>query len=103
MNRVAADGAWCLCQHVHAEGAPAPVAGELVVVGRSGAGEPDLGEFTFKRWSQCDGGYTIEPMSYDPQFKPVPFDVKDADDLGFIARFIEVLHIDDTDIITASE
>ena len=102
MDRVAPDGSWCLWQHVGAEGVPAPAPGELVLVRRSDASDPSLGEFTFKRWVCRDSGFVLEPMSHDPSFQPILLDDVDEQDLVFVARFIEVLHIDSADIVGQS-
>lgn len=98
MDRVAPDGSWCLWQHVGAPGAPAPAPGELVLVRRSDPYDPSFGGFTFKRWVQRGDGYVLEPMSHDATFQSITLAAED-DDLAFVARFIEVLHIDHDDVV----
>ncbi len=97
MNRVAPDGAWCLWQHVGAAGAPAPAPGEYLLVRRADPYDPHLGEFTFKRWERTVNGARLSPVSKDPKFKPILL-TPDDESTTHLARFIEVLHLDNSDI-----
>lgn len=99
MNRVAPDGAWCLWQHFGASGAPAEAPGELVIVRKQDPADPALGGFTFKRWVKRDAAQSLEPMSTHPKFQPIMLNAGDEHEMKFIARFIEVLHIDSGDIL----
>jgi type III restriction enzyme len=98
MNRVAPDGAWCLWQHVGAAGAPAPSPGEYLLVRREDPDDPHLGRFTFKRWERTASGARLSPVSRDPKFKPIVLTPVDQATTTHLARFIEVLHLEDADI-----
>ena len=100
MSRVAPDGAWCLWQHLEAVGVPAPATGEYLIVRREDPDDPRLGGFTFKRWELTPEGARLVPVSREPGFKPIVLDREDEEDVRHIARFIEVLDIDDADIIS---
>jgi hypothetical protein len=99
MNRVAPDGAWCLWQHMDAPGVPAAAWGEYVIVRRDDPKVPQLGGFTFKRWDRSAGGAQLSPVSTDETYKPIVLSPGDVAIMRPIARFIEVLHIDDAEII----
>ena len=100
MNRVAPDGAWCLWQHIGAAGAPAPSSGEYLLVRRADPNDPDLGGFTFKRWELNAKGARLVPVSSDAGFKPIVLSSEDYETTAHIARFIEVLHIDDAGVMS---
>jgi hypothetical protein len=85
MNRVAAPGSLCLWQHIGTAGVPAPAVGERLIARLEGATDPDLGEFTFKRWSHG----RLEPMSTDPRHAAI--ELASSDSVTFIARFLQVL------------
>jgi type III restriction enzyme len=97
MNRVAQDGAWCLWQHVGAPGSPAPAPGEYLLWRR--ADHADLGGVTFSRWEKTSKGSRITSVSRDPRFEPIALRTEDEDALTCVARFIEVLHLDDSDVV----
>ncbi|MBX3143034.1 MAG: DEAD/DEAH box helicase family protein [Trueperaceae bacterium] len=98
MNRVAPDGAWCLWQHLGASGAVPPESGEYLLVRRQGSGDPELGDFTFKRWRVGPDGAVLEPLSRDPGFKPIPLTEEDEETTRHFARFLEVLDLDEEEI-----
>jgi len=98
MNRVAPDGAWCLWQHIGSAGAPAPAPGEYLLVRREDPDDPRLGGFTFKRWDRTASGARLSPVSKDPKFKPILLSPEDEEATTHLARFIEVLHLDDSDV-----
>ncbi len=97
MSRVAPDGSWCLWQHIGAAGAPAPAPGEYLLVRREDSNDPQLGRFTFKRWDRTPEGGRLAPVSRDPRFKPILLS-PDDEETTHLARFIEVLHLDDADV-----
>jgi type III restriction enzyme len=98
MNRVAPDGAWCLWQHIGAAGAPAPAPGEYLLVRRADPDDPHLGGFTFKRWERTVAGTRLSPVSKDPKFKPLLLTPDDEETTTRLARFIEVLHLDEAEV-----
>jgi type III restriction enzyme len=98
MNRVAPDGAWCLWQHLGAVGAPAPAPGEYLLVRREDPDDPRLGGFTFKRWERTESGARLSPVSKDTKFKSILLTPADEATTLHIARFIEVLHLDDLEV-----
>lgn len=98
MNRVAPDGAWCLWQHMDATGVPAASSGEYVIVRREDPDDPHFGGFTFKRWERTEAGARLSPVSKDKKFKPILLTPDDEETTKHIARFIEVLHIDDSEV-----
>ncbi len=95
MNRVAPDGSYCLWQHFGAY-APPPASGDLVIVRREDPVDWQMGEFTFKVWKKTANGAVLEPRSNDAVFKPIV--VSKDDNLTHVARFIEVLEIDESDL-----
>lgn len=98
MNRVAPEGAWCLWQHMGAVGAPAAAPGEYVIVRREDPNDSGFGGFTFKRWDRTEAGVCLSPVSRAKKFKPIPL-TRDAEaTTKHIARFIEVLHINDSEV-----
>ncbi|MFO0639434.1 MAG: DEAD/DEAH box helicase family protein [Polyangiaceae bacterium] len=98
MNRVAPDGAWCLWQHMGASSVPAAASGEYVVVRREDPDDPHFGGFTFKRWERTAGGARLSPVSNEKKFKPILLTPEDEETTKHIARFIEVLYIDDSEV-----
>lgn len=99
MNRVAPDGSWCLWQHIGAAGVPAPAPGEYLLVRREDPDDPRLGGFTFKRWELTAHGARLVPVSRDPGFKPILLlTPEDEETTTHLARFIEVLHLDDAEV-----
>lgn len=96
MNRVAPEGSWCLWQHIGAAGVPAPEPGEYLLVRREDPDDPRLGGFTFKRWELTAHGVRLVPVSRDPGIKPIPLTPEDEE--THLARFIEVLHLDDAEV-----
>lgn len=100
MDRVAPDGAWCLWQHIGAAGAPAPASGEYLLVRREDPDDPRLGGFTFKRWERTETGARLSPVSKNPKFNPIPLTPDDEGTTTHLARFIEVLHLDDEEVAT---
>ncbi|SRR6266568_538952 len=98
MNRVAPEGAWCLWQHIGAAGVPAPAPGEYLLVRREDPDDPRLGGFTFKRWERTETGACLSPVSRDPKFKSILLTPDDEETTTHLARFIEVLHLDDAEV-----
>lgn len=98
MNRVAPDGSWCLWQHIGAAGVPAPAPGEYLLLRREDPNDPHLGGFTFKRWELTPTGTRLSPVSRDPKFKPILLTPEDEKTTTHLARFIEVLHLDDSEV-----
>jgi type III restriction enzyme len=98
MNRVAPEGVWCLWQHIGAAGAPPPAPGEYLLVRREDPDDPRLGGFTFKRWELTPTGARLSPVSRDPKFKPILLTPEDEETTTHLARFIEVLHLDDSEV-----
>jgi type III restriction enzyme len=98
MNKVAPNGAWCLWQHLGDEAAPPAAFGEYLLVRREDPGDPHLGGFTFKRWDVSDEGARLSPVSRDRAFKAIELTPDDEETTQHIARFIEVLHIDDSEV-----
>lgn len=98
MNRVAPDGSWCLWQHIGAAGVPTPAPGEYLLVRRESPDDPHLGGFTFKRWELGTEGARLAPVSRDPGFKPILLSPEENSTTTHIARFIEVLHLDDANV-----
>lgn len=79
-------------------GAPAPAPGEYLLVRREDPDDPRLGGFTFKRWELTPTGARLSPVSHDPKFKPILLTPEDAETTTHLARFIEVLHLDDSEV-----
>ncbi|MDX2023273.1 MAG: DEAD/DEAH box helicase family protein [Deltaproteobacteria bacterium] len=98
MNRVAPHGAWCLWQHMDATGVPAAASGEYVIVRREDPDDANFGGFTFKRWERTEAGARLSPVSKDKKFKPILLTPDDEATTKHIARFIEVLPIDDSEV-----
>lgn len=100
MNRVAPDGSWCLWQHLGAAGAPPAVPGEYLLVRREDPDDPALGGFTFKRWVRAPDGARLTPVTREPGYAPILLTPEDEQTTAHLARFIEVLHLDDSEITT---
>jgi len=100
MNRVAPDGSWCLWQHIGAAGVPPPAPGEYLLVRREDPDDPHLGDFTFKRWEPTPSGARLAPVSRDPKFQPILLSLEDEQVTTHLARFVEVLHFDEADVVT---
>lgn len=98
MSKVAPDGSWCLWQQIEADDVPAPLSGEYLLVRREDLDDPHLGNFTFKRWDRSETGARLSPVSTDKSFKPILLTSDDERAAKHIARFIEVLHIDDSEV-----
>lgn len=98
MSRVAPDSSWCLWQHVGAPASPAAVPGEYLIWRYADPADPALGGFTFKRWDKSAQGTLLSPVSLDSTFKPIQLSSEEESGVIPIARFIEVLHIDESDI-----
>ncbi|MFO1029861.1 MAG: DEAD/DEAH box helicase family protein [Planctomycetota bacterium] len=98
MNRVAANGAWCLWQHLGEPGVPSAAPGEYLIVRREDPDDPHIGGYTFKRWDRTNRGARLAPVSKDKKFKPIELSSEDEAVTQRIARFIEVLHMDDSDV-----
>ena len=62
--------------------------------------DPGLGGFTFKRWDRTEAGECLSPVSRDKKFKPIELTPGDEEMIRHIARFIEVLHLDDSEVTT---
>jgi type III restriction enzyme len=100
MNRVAPDGSWCLWQHMGAAGVPPAAPGEYLVVRRHDPHDASLGGFTFKRWERGPSGARLTPLSREPGFAPILLSPDDEEATTHLARFIEVLHLDDADVVS---
>jgi hypothetical protein len=99
MSRVAPNASWCLWQHIAAPGAPAAAPGEYLLARREDPDVPDLGGFTFKRWDQTPEGGRLAPVSRTHGFAPISLSEEDEDVTMFVARFVEVLNLDDADVV----
>jgi type III restriction enzyme len=94
MERVAADGRWCLWEHLGMVGVGQLATGLHFVFKRSGHPDPDLGEFTFKSYRRgADGRPVLHPMSYNPAHRDLEVDEENPP--VPIARFIQVLRDED--------
>jgi type III restriction enzyme len=99
MNHVAPDGAWCLWQRMGEPGVPKGTSGEYLLVHREDQNEPLLGGFTFKRWERMEAGTRLSPVSKDKTLMPILLTPEEEKATMHIARFIEVLHIDDSEVV----
>jgi len=61
-------------------------------------GETSLGDFTFKRWELTEDGARLSPVSNDKKFKPILLTPEDEPTMTHVARFIEVLRLDEADV-----
>ena len=94
MNRVAPDGAWCLWQHFGDASVAAALLGDRLIARMEEQGDAELGGFTFKRWTRDREGRTwLSPESTNERHQPLAADVEG---LRFIARFVEVLVVQET-------
>lgn len=50
------------------------------------------------RWDRTEAGARLSPVSKDKKFKPILLTPDDEETTKHIARFIEVLHIDDSEV-----
>ena len=89
MDKVAGNGAWCLWQSLRDAGVGAATAGEKLLARRPDGGDPDLGDFTFKRWDRDGKKQALVPMSTNAKHKPIK--IGDGDEVEFVARFLKVL------------
>ena len=89
MDRVAPKSAWCLWQHFGAEGVGGPAVGEDLVVRRPGGGDPELGEFTFKRLAEEPGGRKLVPVSTIREHQAIK--LGEGDEIKEVARFVALL------------
>jgi len=64
--------------------------GECLIARRVGVEDPELGEFTFKRWRRAGAKNTLEPMSANLSHALI--EIKAADRVEFVARFVQVLN-----------
>ena len=76
----------------------APAPGEYLLVRRNDPQDECLGGFTFKRWERTPKGARLVPVSREPGFKPILIPPEDEETIAYVARFIEVLHLDDDDV-----
>jgi len=97
MNLVAPGGAWCLWQRLGAKNVPPPLPGEYLLVRREDPVDPSLGGFTFKRWDRTETGARLSPVSRDPKFGPIVLTAEEEERTTYLARFVEILNVDDTD------
>ncbi len=94
MDKVAPDGAWCLWQHFGEPSVAAAVLGDRLIARLEEAGDPELGGFTFKRWTRDrEGRSWLSPESANAAHRPLPAEVEG---LKFVARFVEVLVVQGT-------
>ena len=100
MSRVAPDGSWCLWQQMDATGAPVAVSGEYIIVRREDPGNGRFGGFTFRRWECSAAGARLASVSKDTGPNVIELTPDDGASTKHIARFIEVLQVDDSDIRT---
>jgi hypothetical protein len=89
MDRVAPREAWCLWQHLGADGAAPPTPGQYLIARRSGGADLELGEFTFKRWVKAGAEERLEPMSTNPEHRPIVLDPYEP--VSFVARFVRMV------------
>jgi hypothetical protein len=69
-----------------------------VLVRREDPDDLRLGGFTFKRWERTETGARLSPVSKESQFKPILLTSDDEETTTHLARFIEVLHMDDSEV-----
>jgi len=92
MNEIAADGAWCLWQHLGTGTTGAAASGDLLLVRRPDERDPELGEFTFKQLVENEDGRHLVPRSSNPTHERIK--VSQNAELAAVARFIAVLSED---------
>lgn len=86
MDQIVPKGAWCLWQHLGAPGASPAAVGEDIVVRRSDAVDPELGQFTFKRLAETPEGRKLAPMSHNAAHRAIPLAADD--DVQGVARLV---------------
>ena len=69
-----------------------------LLVRREDPDDPRLGGFTLKRWERTETGARFAPVSKDPKFEPILLTLDDEETTTHLARFIEVLHLDDSEV-----
>ena len=89
MDKVAGNGAWCLWQELGKPGVAAEAPQEKIVVRRPDGPDPELGEFTFKRFVETERGRALVPASTNPAHKPIP--LGEEHEIEAVARFIDVV------------
>lgn len=89
MDKVAPNGAWCLWQSLREPGVAAAFPGEKLLARRPDGGDPELGDFTFKRWDHDARKQALVPMSTNPKHKAIR--IGEEDEVEFVARFIRVV------------
>jgi SOS-response transcriptional repressor LexA len=89
MDEVAPAGAWCLWEHLGADGVAAAAPGQKLLVRRPDYRDSDLGEYTFKQLAEGPDGRYLAPRSTNGSHQRI---VLDADaSVDAIARFVAVL------------
>jgi len=88
MNKVAPKGSVCLWQHLREPGVAAAATGEDLVARRPDGLDPELGEFTFKRLVETEGGRKLAPMSSE-RHEAIP--LGPDYEVEALARFLGVL------------
>jgi SOS-response transcriptional repressor LexA len=89
MDQLVTKGACCLWQHLGTPGASPAAVGEDIVVRRSDAVDPDLGQFTFKRLAETPEGRKLAPMSHNPAHRAIL--LAPDDDVQGVARLVGVV------------
>jgi SOS-response transcriptional repressor LexA len=89
MDQIVSKGAWCLWQYLGASGASPAAVGEDIVVRRSDAVDPELGQFTFKRLAETPEGRKLAPMSHNAAHRAIL--LAPDDDVQGVARLVGVV------------
>jgi|GEM_PF-1110239 len=88
MDRVSPDGAWCVWEALSAPDVAAAAPNEYIVVEIEGD-DPELGRFTFKRFSSTPTGPLLEPVSRNRNHQPI--ELPEGTALRAVARWIAIL------------
>jgi type I restriction enzyme M protein len=87
MNRVVANGDWCLWEHFGAYSVAGAAAGDDVLVRRADTADAEVGEFTFKRLRERGERVVLAPVSTERRFRPLDLQPEDR----FVARLVRPL------------
>jgi hypothetical protein len=77
-------------------GVLSPATGEYLLVRRGDSDDPLLVDFTFKRWERAE--CRLSPASRDPIFKPILIVPEDEGRTALLARFVEAMHFDSSEV-----
>ncbi|MDR0966380.1 MAG: DEAD/DEAH box helicase [Myxococcales bacterium] len=91
MDEIAPVGTWCLWEHLGAIGAMPAASGENLLLRRSDTHDADLGEYTFKHFTDGPNGRALAPRSTNPIHRPTS--LASDEEVRAIARFIGVLEV----------